>query len=43
MLIAGTRFPQANASFVNYDAPVRFGVMDEWAGVDSGSIVVTLS
>lgn len=42
-LIAGTRFPAIGATFVNYDAPIRFGVEDDWAGVDSGSIVVTLS
>lgn len=42
-LVAGTRFPAVGASFVNYDAPIRFGVQDDWAGVDSGSIVVTLS
>jgi len=42
-LIAGTRFPVANASFLNYDTPIRFGVQDDWAGVNSGSIVVTLS
>ncbi len=42
-LIAGTRFPAVGATFVNYDAPIRFGVEDDWAGVDSGSIVVTLS
>jgi hypothetical protein len=43
MLIAGTRFPVVGATFVNYDAPIRFGVEDDWAGVNSGSIVVTLS
>lgn len=42
-LIAGTRFPVVNALFVNYDTPIRFGVQDDWAGVNSGSIVVTLS
>ena len=42
-LIAGTRFPAIGATFVNYDAPIRFGVQDDWAGVNSGSIVVTLS
>lgn len=42
-LIPGTRFPEVNSTFVTYDAPIRFGVQDEWAGVNSGSIVVTLS
>ena len=42
-LIAGSRSPMANASFVNFDAPIGFGVQDDWAGVNSGSIVVTLS
>ena len=42
-LISDTRFPVDNATFVTYDAPIRFWVQDEWAGVNSGSIVVTLS
>ena len=42
-LIPGTRFPSNNSDFVAYDAPIRFGVQDDWAGVNSGSIVVVLS
>jgi len=42
-LIPGTRSPAVNATFVSYDVPVIFGVQDDWAGVNSGSIVVTLS
>lgn len=43
ILITGTRFPVDNATFVAYDTPIRFGVEDDWAGVNSWSIVVTLS
>lgn len=42
-LIAGTRFPTTDATFVTYDSPIRFGVEDDWAGVNSWTIVVTLS
>lgn len=42
-IIPGTRFPLVGATFVNYDASIKLGIQDDWAGVDSGSIVVTLS
>lgn len=42
-LINDSNYPVINATFVNYDAPIIFGVQDDWAGVNSGSIVVTLS
>lgn len=42
-LIPGSQSPLPNAVFVNLADPVRLWIQDEWAGVDSGSIVVTLS
>lgn len=42
-LIAWSQSPVANAVFVNLSDSVKLGIQDEWAGVDSGSIVVTLS
>ncbi len=42
-LIPGSQSPVPNAVFVNLSDPIRLGIQDEWAGVNSGSIVVTLS
>ncbi|AHB41525.1 hypothetical protein P148_SR1C00001G0735 [candidate division SR1 bacterium RAAC1_SR1_1] len=43
ILISNSQSPVSNAVFVNLSDPVKLGIQDEWAGVDSGSIVVTLS
>jgi hypothetical protein len=43
ILIPGSQSPAPNAVFVNVSDAVKLGIQDEWAGVDSGSIVVTLS
>ncbi|MDD3262873.1 MAG: hypothetical protein PHR61_03420 [Candidatus Absconditabacteria bacterium] len=42
-LISDSRSPSASAVYVNLSTPVRLGIQDDWAGVNSGSIVVTLS
>ncbi len=42
-LIPNSRYPVENSLFVQYNVPIRFWVQDDWAGIDSWSIVVTLS
>ncbi|MCF7835360.1 hypothetical protein K9M48_04960 [Candidatus Gracilibacteria bacterium] len=39
----GTFVPSNGAIFVNLSAPVQLGIQDDWAGVDGGSIQITLS
>ncbi len=41
-LIAGSRSPDASAIFVNLSAPIKIGIQDDWAGVNSWSILVTV-
>jgi hypothetical protein len=36
-------YPANNQNFVVLDDPISFHISDDWAGVDSGSVVVTLS
>jgi hypothetical protein len=36
-------YPVDNQSYVVVDEDVSFTITDDWAGVDSGSVVVTLS
>lgn len=41
-LISSSRYPDAGAIFVNLNVPVKLGIQDDWAGVNSWSIQVTL-
>lgn len=42
-LINGSRIPNAWATFILTNSTVQLWVQDDWAGVNSGSILVTLS
>ena len=37
------QFPTPGATFVPMDTPVSFSVADDWAGVNTGTLRVTLS
>jgi len=41
-LIAGSRTPNAWSTRISTTAPIQLGIQDEWAGVNSWSITVTL-
>lgn len=41
-LIAGSRIPAANSTRINTTDPIQLWIQDEWAGVDSWSIIITV-
>ena len=42
-LISGSRSPASGAVYVNLSDPIKLWIKDDWAGVNSGTIKVTLS